>query len=261
MSKENYSDEYSNQFISKYGFLLSIINKTVTDKFQNDLYRVRITDKKEKIVEPTQLSYPKNNITIGRCNLVNQPVFYCSDKSTTAIAEILKYRNPLNQYLYLSVWKFIPENDLIIFTLLEKAIKKGLVKDMDILKIIPDKIKRRKASQQLSEIEKYFYDFDHFKSATICDTLFNRSVLPCDCIFYPSAIETELGINISMKAEIADKLLSFQRAYKLELFEDVENHKIEVLGYTLSKTDFKWKKPNPNDLIFRTLIKEDLGII
>jgi hypothetical protein len=260
MTNKNSSNEIITELTSKYGFLLNLINKSNTENFQNDLYRVRIANKYEKIVEPEQLSYPKDNVSAGRCNFENHPVFYCNDKSTTAIAEILKYKNPINQYLYLSVWKLKPSYDINIFPLLGKAKQKGLVKDMDILKIISNEEKRKMANKQLLEIEKYFYDFDHSKSASICHILFNRKILPCDCIFYPSIIDTETGINISLKTDFVDKILTFQRAYQIELFGNSGNFKIEILNYTLSKSKFKWQKPDLKQLLCRTLVQKDLGL-
>jgi len=263
MTNKKSSNKIITELTSKFGFLLNLINKNYTDDFQNDLYRLRITNKYENIVEPEQLSYPKDKVSAGRCNFENQPVFYCSDKSTTAIAEILKYKNPLNQYLYLSVWKLKPGYDINIFPLLGKAKQKGLVKDMDILKIISNEEKRKMANEQFLEIEKYFYDLNHSKSASICHIMFNRKYLPSDCIFYPSIIDTETGINISLKTDFVDKTLSFQRAYQIELFENSKNSgefKIEILNYTLSKSNFKWQKPNLEQILFRALVQKDLGL-
>src|SRR5690606_24374967 len=144
----------------------------------------------------------------------------------------LKYKNPLNQYLYLSVWKLKSDKDINIFPLIGKANQKGQVKDIDILKVITDKKKRNIARKQLLEIERYFYDADHSKSASICHILFNRKILPCDCIFYPSIIDSETGINISLKTDFVDKSLEFQRAYKFELFGKLRNYKMELLKYT-----------------------------
>lgn len=260
MTSKNSSDEIISELTSKYGFLLNLINKSNTENLQTDLYRVRITNKYENITEPEQLSYPKFNVSSGRCNFENEPIFYCSDKSTTAIAETLKYKNPLNHYLYLSVWKLKPDNNINIFPLVEKAKQKGLVKDLDILKIISDEEKKNIVKKQLLEIEKYFYDVDHSKSASISHILFNRKIFPCDCIFYPSIIDTETGINISLKTEFVDKNLSFQRAYKFELFGEKGNYKTELLKYTLSKSEFKWQTPNLEQLLFRILVKKDLGL-
>lgn len=90
--------------------------------------------------------------------------------------------------------------------------------------------------------------------------LFNRKIFPCDCIFYPSIIDNETGINSSLKTEFVDKALIFQRAYKFELFGEKGNYKTELLKYTLSKSEFKWQSPNLEQLLFRTLVKKDLGL-
>lgn len=260
MINKNSSNEIITELTLKYGFLLSVINKSNTTNFQNDLYRVRIANKDEKILEPGQLSYPKSKVGAGRCNFENNPIFYCSDKSTTAIAEILKYKNPLDHYLYLSVWKLKSGKDINIFPLLDKAKKKGLVKDIDILKFISNEEKKNIAKKQLLEIEKFFYDADHSKSASICHIIFNRKILPCDCIFYPSIIDRETGINIALNTDFVDKNLIFQRAYKFELFGESGNYKTDFLNYTLSQNEFKWEKPNFEQLLFRTLVKKDLGL-
>lgn len=261
MIREKYSNEIISELMSKYGMLLNVINKNKTENFQNDLYRVRIANKTENITEPAQLSYPKINVGLGRCNFENEPVFYCSDLSTTAIAEMLKYKNPTNQYLYLSVWKFKPNFNINIFPLLNKAKSKGLTDKVDILNIISDKKKRHLAKKQLLDIEKFFYDTDHSISASICNILFKRNTFPCDCIFYPSIIEEEKGINISIKPDFVDKVLSFERAYKFELFEIEKGHyEVCLLNLTMSKNNFKWHKSNIENLLLRTLINKDLGL-
>ncbi|MBU2884174.1 RES domain-containing protein [Gilvimarinus agarilyticus] len=256
----NSSNKIITEFESKYGFLLNLINKNNTVNIQNDLYRVRIANKSENILETEQLSYPKTNVSSGRCNFENNPIFYCSDKSTTAISETLKYTNPSNKHLFLSVWRLKPDKDINIFPLINKAKQKGLLKDIDPLSIITDETKRNISRKQLLEIEKYFYDADHSKSASICHILFKRKILPCDCIFYPSIIDSETGINISLKTDFVDKSLAFQRAYKFELFGGPENYKMKLLKYTLSKNKFKWLPPNPEQILFRALTEKDLGL-
>jgi hypothetical protein len=248
-----------NEFNLKYGFVLNLVNKSNTDNFPQYFYRVRLVERTEKIKNIEQLSYPKSGISLGRCNLENEPVFYCSDKSTTAFREILKYRNPINKDVYLSVWKFKPGINISIFPLLNKAVQKGIILKSNPLEIIPDIEKKIKAENQLLEIEKYFYDENHLQSACVSNLLFRNAILPCDCIFYPSAIENEIGINISVKTEYFNENFEFQRAYKFEFSGSVKDYKVLPLKYTLSKSnELVWAEADLRELIFRTLINVDL---
>lgn len=249
------------KFKEKYGFILNLVNKTNTDNFPHNLYRVRLVDKKRKIEDITQLSYPKTNVSLGRCNFANDPTFYCSDKSTTAIAEIFKYQDPSNKYLYLSVWKFNAGNELTIFALLSKALKKGLISEKRKLKIIPNKEQRLPAERQLEEMEKLFYDDNHLHSATMSNMLFDSKIFPCDCIFYPSVISNELGTNISIKAKYFDENVSFQRAYIFEVTGNPENYNTLLLKFTLGQShNIKWYDATSECLLIRTLLNTDLHI-
>lgn len=257
------TDDIVREFNSKYGFILYLVHRNNTDNLPENLYRVRLVDKSEKINRIEQLSYPKSGrISLGRCNLANEPVFYCSDKSTTVMAEILKCQDPTDKDVYLSVWKFKPGVNVNIFPLLDKARQKGLKFKTNPLKIIPNIERRTAVKSQLQDIEKYFYDKDdYFKSASVSNLLFQNDILPCDCIFYPSAIEKETGINISVKTDYFDENFEFQRAYKFEFSGFTKNYKVFPLKYTLSKTDeLVWAEVDYSQLLLRTLLETDMNL-
>lgn len=256
MINKNSSDKIISDLTSKYGFLLNLRNENNTQNFQHDLFRVRIANKHEHINGQEQLSYPKSNVSSGRCNFENDPIFYCSDKSTTAIAETLKYKNPIDNYLYLSVWRLKFGMNINIFPFLDRAKQEGLLVDIDVLGVISDEEKRNIAKKQLLEVEEYFYDIDHSKSASICHILFNRKNFPCDCIMYPSFIAAETGINVSIKTDFVDKYLMFQRAYKFELFGEKGDYKMNLLSSTISKGEFVWEIPSSNQIPLNTLVKD-----
>lgn len=263
MELNNFSNDIIHQLTSDYGFLLNLVNLNNTVNFQNYLYRVRIAKKGDLINEPQNLSYPKNNIKIGRCNFDNQAVFYCCDSSTTAFAETLKYSKDLNftdYYIYLSVWKLKPLNEITIFPLLNKAFSKGLVKNSNIINFKNYAI-NNSVKNQLIEIEKYFYDIDYNKSASISNFLFNRDYNPCDAIFYPSKIKKESGVNIAFRTEFVDENLEFQRGYKFEIVKESDTYKLDFLKFTLSKSNFIWETPNWEHFLIKKFTEIDLKIM
>jgi len=263
MELNNFSNDIIHQLTSDYGFLLNLVNLNNTVNFQNYLYRVRIAKKGDLINEPQNLSYPKNNIKIGRCNFDNQAVFYCCDSSTTAFAETLKYSKDLNftdYYIYLSVWKLKPLNEITIFPLLNKAFSKGLVKNSNIINFKNYAI-NNSVKNQLIEIEKYFYDIDYNKSASISNFLFNRDYNPCDAIFYPSKIKKESGVNIAFRTEYVDENLEFQRGYKFEIVKESDTYKLDFLKFTLSKSNFIWETPNWEHFLIKKFTEIDLKIM
>lgn len=261
MNNNKYIDILINELNSKYGNVLNVINKNITDSFPNEYYRVRLVDKQEKISNINQLSYPKHNVSFGRCNFVNEPVFYCSDRASTAIAETFKYQNLTNKYLYLSVWKFKPGKEINIFPLLHNAKQKGLISKVNSLSVIQCAEKRIIAKKQLLELEKHFYDDDTSISAAISNILFYRNLFPCDSIFYPSAIKNETGINISIKTDYFDRNVDFKRAHLLEVSSQKNSYKVLPLKYTLSsKDEIIWRDSNLDEIIFRTLLYKDLDL-
>ena len=263
MELNNFSNDIIHQLTSDYGFLLNLVNLNNTVNFQNYLYRVRIAKKGDLINEPQNLSYPKNNIKIGRCNFDNQAVFYCCDSSTTAFAETLKYSKDLNftdYYIYLSVWKLKPLNEITIFPLLNKAFFFLLVKNSNIINFKNYAI-NNSVKNQLIEIEKYFYDIDYNKSASISNFLFNRDYNPCDAIFYPSKIKKESGVNIAFRTEFVDENLEFQRGYKFEIVKESDTYKLDFLKFTLSKSNFIWETPNWEHFLIKKFTEIDLKIM
>lgn len=262
MDNENNIEKLLNEFKSRYGFLLNIVNRSNTSNLPHNLYRVRLVNKNEEIKKIEQLSYPKAKVNLGRCNFAKEPIFYCSDKATTAIAEILKYQKPLNKHLYISVWKFKPSVEIDIFPLLKKAKHKQIFSKIDPLIIISNKGKRQKAEKQLLEIEKYFYDDNHLQSACMSKVLLSNDILPCDCIFYPSVIPNEKGINIALKTEYFEENVVFQRAYMFELTGFPKNYKVLPLKYTLSHSnDLIWQETDFDQLLLRTLLNQDLNLL
>jgi hypothetical protein len=177
------------ELITKYGFLYNYSFKLNTNYLDFNLYRVRMVNSIDEIKTIEHLSYPKNDINIGRCNFPNNPIFYCCDKSTTALAEVLKDYNKEKKFLSLSVWKFKKGININVAPLLMKAKRKGLIKDETCLDFINVSAKGLNTEKQLEEIENLFYNNDYFKSAAISKILLDNEVIPCDCIFYPSAVK------------------------------------------------------------------------
>jgi hypothetical protein len=110
ISKENilkrFIEEKNKLIKDNEQFVLCYMNDSPHPTIDNLLFRARINIEGLNENKISSFSYPIEP-PLNRCNIPKHPVFYCSDKPSVSIKEIIKSENPLTFpiTIYLSTWK------------------------------------------------------------------------------------------------------------------------------------------------------------
>lgn len=201
-------------------------------KAGSKLYRVRKNFNDLRFEEPQELFTPPSHLTyFGRCNLVRNPVYYCSDNSNTAILE-----------------SKLKEGDC--FTLIEST----LLDDCKI--VIAGNCSRYKSSTPESAmpfnniVTEYFNQeindpLDYLPTSTLSDVLLSDQSV--HGIMYPSIYSQKKGDNFALRNKDLNKKLMFEyvRQFKVIKLINKNNLMIKCIGKSdrISVTgNFLWEK-------------------
>jgi len=216
----NYLVEYNNCFAGVNPPILYI--KT---KINHPFFRLRKLCSIKDIDDVNEYSYPRNNFVMGRANMPNKPVFYCSTSPITTIRESKKHSRDAEYVI--SKWKLKDENiELKIiptFTNRTEHIFNNTIKK-DGIKAI------EKQKEYLKFIGEQILSKNYSNSAFLAYNLIYNNKY--DIIRYPS-IGLDKHPNMAISPQLIDNgTIILDKVYMVKVSSDfdITLNKIGVFG-------------------------------
>jgi hypothetical protein len=181
-------------------------------KPNTSLFRVRknISDKLFK--EAKDLSYPPANMTpFGRVNLIGNPVYYCSDNSTTAI---LESKPEVGDFITLTESTLL--KSIIVAVIGDNSRYDSLSTVGENLKLFYEMTARFTDSNVSDETEYLF-------SATLANVILSDKIY--SGLLYPSIYSRSQADNIALSIDNLENILLFKKATQFEIIKKInDNH-------------------------------------
>lgn len=229
--------------------ILEMMKYIVEKDCNSQLFRVRSQSTRDK--------FPCSNIDhfsynpsprIGRCNKENEPLFYTSLESRTAVQEMIR-EELVGNNIWLSLW--LPKKPMrcLVFLFDPSEIEDDYTKKMhhdivDNLKIADPDFEEKLPLYQW--VSSQFLSKDYSFSSELCHELFKAHNI--DGILYPSYAGKSHGLNLVLTKDFADNQLYFQDILSLKIHEwkFPQESKYMILGESLIQEngDIKWLSYN-----------------
>jgi hypothetical protein len=205
-------------------------------KQNTHLFRVRKNVQDLPFIKPDELSHPPRHLTnFGRVNLKNRPVFYCSDKLSTAILEL---KPEVGEYFTLA--ESILSENLLLAVLGDCDRYNTVGEQSDNLKLFYEKITPIITRPIKDQVEYLF-------TATLADVVFSDQKFKG--IIYPSYYSKTNSDNFALRTDGLNQKLMFLNGTLMQVVDKKNEHhvtvkciaktnKIDVLG------QFIWQKVN-----------------
>ena len=206
---------------------------------------------------------PSKYCSIGRCNLPNEQVFYCSIIPHTTLFETFREDESL---YFISKWKTVNINTVMGMFFLDKANQK-IMGNLKRKRIVETGLKE---NEQLSmrmlddfyelEFAKHIESEDNYKFLAFTS---NRLLKKLGFIAYGSVKQGKGNINITLRKDIADDYLLLDKVFLVKItkinFDDNTNVGFRYLKY--GKYDNITKKIEWSEMNKEIFEMENKGLI
>jgi hypothetical protein len=262
---------------NEFKVLPNYIKTFKPSQFPLSIYRVREVNAFSNINLFSEHSYPPVHLTgFNRCNFPESPVFYCSDNPMTALMEVVRDRNFENQKYCISKWNLIDDQSDFVFqsflqTDLHPDNNYNTLRNREIEQLnVPfeNKLDKDRSDGMLAYLTYLHSAFINDKSYALSASIAHRCLYAThnhatDILMYPS-IQTQFkGVNMAIAPNFVDNMMRLQRLYIVELENfDLDNGRFDIKisnsGH-LDKNIVFWRRPEPNDNIFKETVEADFG--
>ena len=231
--------------------------KSLNQKF----YRVRLSTNigsKDNLFSTKTFSYPPPKFCNkkGRANLVNKPVFYCTDQAFPAIREC---NAQIGIDGYLSIWKVNPEMKIHYATCLSEKLPDSnqwkeygtyhhdfLISHQQVndLSLVEYKVALRNFITDRFMKEHYPY---HISSLIAHEYLYYSNV---EVLLYPSAQTFQNYTNFAFHPRSVDQYLHCEKVLHFKIVKEIDNQfelNINLIGI-VDNHIIKWRKPSDMEL-------------
>lgn len=269
------------KLVDEIGFNITFFKPFIASEINLSFFRARPLIDFTNINLIREHSYPPLNFTrFGRCNFPQYPVFYCSPDPKISIFEVSRqYPDKTRKYV-LSKWSLKKSNEqVIIQSLLSSDLPdNNLFKDLATDKFtnlnqpFETSFNEGLSREQLKGLKLLFKfldsifinDNDYNLSAAIAhNSLFANHMYKTDILIYPSNQSNKIGVNFALNPNFVENNLQMDRLYVVSfdsLSNDFDNMDLTIFKYgEVMNNNIIWKSPNPDDEMYKNLIKTDFG--
>ncbi len=191
-----------------------------------------------------EYSYPKNSSGLGRANIPNRPVFYCSLSPITAINEMkIPNRGRKSIKYVISKWKMKDSNKKIsIVPTYTKETEHHFNKMIKMANIKSTKQQK----EYLEFVGEQLLSDNYSKSALLAHNIIYENNI--DAITYPSVID-DRSPNMAISPKLIDNgTITIDKVYIVELFPNKKISLIKVGVFNENKAEwFSGKDLQAND--------------
>ncbi len=234
-------------------FIIPHFFATMENSTLNSLtsFRARVLHPSEDNTLINTFSYPHPTICKknGRANIINHPVFYCSDNPLTAILEA---KPQIGTEMYLSVWKVNCDREIQYSSFISPKVKETnpwFKHGQHVANFLIEQSKKMQTSREkelnlLLEFnsEIFIKEKDNYP---LTSWLANQSLYRIDgidFIVYPSSETDTRTCNMAFHPNFIDKYFVFDRVYRIR-FDGNEDGEISLSVANVGKvlrTHIEW---------------------